>query len=102
VIIVLPGAIPVAKPDEETVAIAGFELAQVTWVVMLEVELLELSPVAENCWVEPTARLTGSPGVIIIEDSVGEAWVKELTNRRPLPAVLPLSESGPENNAPKP
>jgi hypothetical protein len=71
VIIVLPGAIPVAKPDEETAAIAGFELAQVTWVVMLEVELLELSPVAENCWVEPTARLTGSPGVIIIEDSVG-------------------------------
>jgi hypothetical protein len=48
------------------------ELDQIAWEVMSTNELSELVPIATNCWVLPTAKLSGVAGIITIEDNVWE------------------------------
>ena len=64
VILAVPAATPVAKPDEEMVAIVLSELAQVNGDVMSDVMPFERVPTALNSWEDPTAKLSGDAGVI--------------------------------------
>ena len=74
VISLFPAAIPVTKPPEpakDMVATLIFELDHIALEVMSTTEPLELVPIATNCPVEPTAKLGGEVGSIIMEDNVG-------------------------------
>ena len=64
VILAVPAATPVAKPDEEMVAIVLSELAQVTGDVMSDIMPFERVPTALNNWEDPTTKLSGDAGVI--------------------------------------
>jgi hypothetical protein len=66
VITVVPITRDVARPEELIVATLGLELAQVTFVVILAVELSAKVPAAINCWARPRA-IDGSVGVILID-----------------------------------
>src|SRR5690242_15147678 len=57
VIVVVPAAKAEARPAELIEATAGFDEAQVTWLVRLVVELSERVPVAVNCCVEPLTTI---------------------------------------------
>lgn len=57
VTLVAPGATPVARPLEVTVATEALAVAQVAAVVTLAVELSLYVAVAVNCWVRPAATL---------------------------------------------
>ena len=70
VILASPGATLVAKPDEDMVAALVVSLAHVTLEVISAVEPSEYVPVAENCWLEPTFKLAGEAGAIVMEDNV--------------------------------
>jgi len=78
VILEFPGAMPIAKPDEDMVTILVSELAQVTFPVMSAVESSEYVPEAANCSVRPTAKLLGVLGVTAMDDNV-EATTSKLT-----------------------
>jgi len=74
VISLFPAATPVTKPPEpakDTVATLILELDHIALEVMSTTEPLELVPIATNCPVEPTTKLGGEVGSIIMEDNVG-------------------------------
>ena len=78
VIFAVPAAMPVANPPAEIVAVPIVSLAHVTWELMFAVDPSEYVAVAINCWVEPTAKLTGEAGVTVIEDNVTGDVVTEV------------------------
>lgn len=70
-ILVVPEATPVDRPDDDIVAALGLELDQLTREEMFAVEPSEYVPVAVNSKVQPTAKLAGGFGVTEIEDKAG-------------------------------
>ena len=69
-----PAATPVTKPPEpakDMIATLILELDHIALEVMSTTEPLELVPIATNCPVEPTTKLGGEVGSIIMEDNVG-------------------------------
>ena len=77
-ILVSPGTMPVARPDEDIVAIEVSELLQVASSVMSAVEPSEYVPMASNCWVKPSFKLGDGEGATAIEDNVGKDLVVEV------------------------
>jgi hypothetical protein len=71
VILVLPGATPVATPLVAIVAVAVLELVHVAWVLRSAVVLSEYVPTAVNCIVEPATRLGGASGCTASEINIG-------------------------------
>jgi hypothetical protein len=74
VISLFPAATPVTKPPEpakDMIATLILELDHIALEVMSTTEPLELVPIATNCPVEPTTKLGGEVGSIIMEDNVG-------------------------------
>jgi len=72
----LPVAIALAKPVVDIATILELELAQVTVEVISAVELSEYVPVALNCKVKPTDKVSGESGVIAIDDNTGATTIK--------------------------
>ena len=70
VMIVFPGANPVAEPYEFIVATVGLELIQFATMVAAVFEPSDQVAVATNCCLEPTVKSSGVPGDITMEDSV--------------------------------
>ena len=68
-ILAVPAATAVARPETEIVAVAGVSLAQVTCELISAAEPSQLSPVTVYCCVPPTAKVTGIAGAITIEDN---------------------------------
>ena len=62
--LVVPAATAVARPVAAIVAVAGVLEAQVTWEVISFLVPSEYEPLAENCFVAPTAMGSGNAGPI--------------------------------------
>jgi hypothetical protein len=71
VIVALPAAAPVARPDWLMLATLAFELLHCTEPVTSFVLPSESFAVTENCWVAPTAT-EAEAGEICIDDIEGE------------------------------
>jgi len=69
VMVVVPAAIAVASPPEVMVATLGVPVVQLTLTVDARLPSL-FTPVAVNCWLEPTA-IFGLAGMMLIDVSVG-------------------------------
>jgi hypothetical protein len=84
VMVVEPAETAVARPVVLTVATDGFNVLQLTCVVISKLVVSEYVPVAVNCWVVPTSML-GLAGVTAMEDRVAEFTVRVV-----LPETLPV------------
>jgi hypothetical protein len=81
--LVVPEAVPVAKPEVLITAFVTSEELHVTCVVRFNVELSLKWPVAVNCWVEPLV-IVALGGVTVID-----VRIAEVTSRDAVPTTPP-------------